>query len=148
MLPRNFQNAPSYDYVSDCALFLHCLMRANIQPTVYKGICLGTGEFLTSVEQLSRETGLTHKQVRWSIKRLEKGGQLVTKRASKGAKNGTVITVVNYGDSDGSWSGKGEEKGEKKGEEQGNSKKNKNVYIERSAAKPLTGWDDHENWDV
>ena len=145
MLPRSFQDAPSFAIVSDCALFLHCMMRANIQPTVQNGVRLETGEFLTSVEQLCDESGLSPKQVRNSLERLKKGEQIRTKRASIGAKKGTVVTIVNYGDSDGSWSGKGEEKGEKKGEQQGNSIINNN-NVRRLSADPLMGGRDHENW--
>jgi len=135
--PRAFLDSESSHHAADYAVYFYCLLRANISKVNYRGIILEPGQLLTSVQQICDRLGLTEKQVRVSLERLKKGGQVVTKRASKGAKKGTVITVVNYGFSDGLKDEKGEKPGQIKGEQQDNSIRtrleNKEVVSEEGA---------------
>ena len=73
-------------------LFIHCLLRANHKPKSWRGIEIGKGQFWTSLESLSKETGLSTSELRTSIVKLEKTGEL----ASKGQARGRMITVCNY----------------------------------------------------
>ena len=63
-------------------LFIHCLLKADCEK----------GEFITSLQNLANETGLTVKEVRTAIKHLELTGEI----ESKNIKFGRLITVVNY----------------------------------------------------
>ena len=40
-------------------LFIHCLLKANWKKGNYKGITVNRGEFITSLQNLAIETGLT-----------------------------------------------------------------------------------------
>lgn len=73
-------------------LFLHCLLKANIKDTNWKGMEIKRGQFFTSNASLSNELGLSIKEIRNSLKKLEKTGELTF----FGASNGTMITVCNY----------------------------------------------------
>ena len=81
-----------YDDTNTKCLFLHCLLRANHSDTEWRGHKLKRGQFLTSVETLTREIGLTTSQVRTSMKKLISTNEI----ASKSQARSTVITVVGY----------------------------------------------------
>ena len=63
-------------------LFIHCLLKADFEK----------GEFITSLQNLANETGLSVQSVRTAIKHLELTGEI----ESKNIKFGRLITVVNY----------------------------------------------------
>ncbi|SHG97767.1 hypothetical protein [Flagellimonas flava] len=73
-------------------LFLYCLIKANYQGKKWKGKLLKRGDFITSVEHISRDTGLSISKVRTSLGRLEKSGCICKKTTNKY----TAIRVVNY----------------------------------------------------
>lgn len=73
-------------------LFLHCLLKANVKDNNWKGIEIKRGQFITSLEHLAIESGLTISQVRTALKKLNKTGELT----SKGHGKYTIITVTNY----------------------------------------------------
>ena len=81
-----------YDDTNTKCLFLHCLLRANHNDTEWRGHKIKRGEFLTSVETLTRETGLSVSQIRTSMKKLISTNEI----ASKSQARSTVITVVEY----------------------------------------------------
>jgi len=81
-----------YDDVNTKCLFLHCLLRANHSDTEWRGHNIKRGQFLTSVDTLTRETGLTVSQIRTSLKKLISTSEI----ASKSQARSTVITVVGY----------------------------------------------------
>lgn len=81
-----------YDDINACRLFIHCLLRANHKDKNWKGRDIKRGQFWTSLETLSQETGLSHKQVRGAFLKLEKTGEV----ASKGQARGRMVTVLNY----------------------------------------------------
>ncbi len=81
-----------YDDTNTKCLFLHCLLRANHSDTEWRGHKLKRGQFLTSVETLTRETGLSTSQIRTSMKKLISTSEI----ASKSQARSTVITVLGY----------------------------------------------------
>jgi len=83
-----------YDNINTCRLFLHCLLKANWQPTKWQGIELQPGQFITSLTKLSDETSLTIRQVRDSLNRLISTGELTSKTTNKYR----VITINNWED--------------------------------------------------
>jgi len=87
-----------YDDTNTKCLFLHCLLRANHSDTEWRGHKIKRGQFLTSVDTLTRETGLTVSQIRTSLKKLISTSEI----ASKSQARSTVITVVQYDSHQGS----------------------------------------------
>ena len=111
------------------ALFLHCLLKANIKDKKWKGVDIKKGQFFTSISNLAFELDMTIKQIRIAMKKLESTGET----ASKGASNGTLITICNYdiyqtsgqveGQAEGQTRGK---PGASQGQQLKNNKKEKN----------------------
>jgi len=81
-----------YDDINTSRLFIHCILRANHTATKWRGHDINRGEFLTSLETLSKETGLTVSQVRTSLKKLESTNEI----ASLSQARSRMITVLKY----------------------------------------------------
>ena len=75
-------------------LFIHCLLMANHKPNKWRGTVIDTGEFVTSLEKLSVDTGLTIRQVRTSLQRLISTEEIEKKTTSQF----TQIKVLKYCD--------------------------------------------------
>ena len=74
------------------SLFLTLIILANWEDGRFQGQEIKRGQLLTSYQSLSWATGLSEKQIRTSLDRLEKTGEIRRERAGKG----TLITVENY----------------------------------------------------
>ena len=109
-LMRSFIDSRSFDNANATAAYTHCLLRANYASRIVKGITLERGQFITSNAQFAEECGLTDKEMRNAFN-----------RANNRAKNGTLVTVVNYDDIGIPEEDEGEQWGERQGEQQGNS---------------------------
>ena len=72
-----------YSDIPTCRLFLHLLLIANHAPKKWQGQTIDKGELITSIGSLSEQTGLTIKQVRTALDKLESTGEIEKKRASK-----------------------------------------------------------------
>lgn len=133
-LPRCFLRTKSSGKMIPTGVYTHCLLRANHMDTVYKGIPLKAGQFLTSVEKFASECNISAKQMRLALNQLQNDGLIKVERARKGTKSGTVITVDNYGDSDGRWTMEGKEKGKEEGCE--GKEMGKEMASNRAKSKP------------
>lgn len=92
VIHRKILNWEWYTDSNTKALFLHCLIKANYEDKIWRGIEIKRGSFVTSLENLSAETGLTVSQVRTSLDHLLSTGEL-----KKDTNNRfTLITVNNY----------------------------------------------------
>lgn len=91
-LHRKFLEWEWYDKSETVHLFLHCLLKANHKDKSYRGKIVKRGHFLTSRELLSRELGLSERQVRTSLNRLK----LTNELNIKSSRQGTEIQIVNY----------------------------------------------------
>ena len=78
--------------VNTCHLFIYCLLKANHKNAIWKGNTISAGQFITSLANLSIETGLSIQQVRTALKKLNSTSELT----SRGTTQNTVITVNNY----------------------------------------------------
>lgn len=77
------------------ATWIHLLLSANWKDDQeWHGEPLGRGELITSLPKLSTSIGLTEKQIRTCLDRLEKSGEIKKSRADKW----TRITICKYGD--------------------------------------------------
>ena len=81
-----------YTNVNVFKLFMHCLVKANFQDKEWRGIIIKKGSFVTSYENLSRETGLTMRQIRTSLDKLKTTGELTHQTTSRYS----IITINNW----------------------------------------------------
>lgn len=73
-------------------LFIHLLLKANIEDKKWRGIEIKKGQFLTSLETLKNETGLSIQQTRTALKKLESTND-ITNESTNAYR---LITLVNY----------------------------------------------------
>ena len=73
-------------------VFLHCLFKANYKDQNWKGQIIKKGQFVTSLDHLSKELGLSVQQIRTSLIKLEKTQNITRTSTSRN----TIITVVNW----------------------------------------------------
>jgi DNA-binding transcriptional regulator YhcF (GntR family) len=81
-----------YTDVNTKVLFLHILLKASWKPGRFQGIEVPRGSFVTSLQNLAAETGLTIRNVRTALKHLENTGEVTSNRHAKFS----VITIKNY----------------------------------------------------
>lgn len=81
-----------YSDINTRCLFMHFLLKANFQTKRWQGIAIKKGSFVTSLDTLVNEVGLTKQQVRRCLKLLK------TTREIKVEANNRfqIITVINY----------------------------------------------------
>lgn len=79
-----------YTDYKTCHLFRHCILKANIEDKQWKGQSIKKGSFVTSLENLSRETGLSVQNIRTSLKKLT--SELTIKTTNRN----TIISIKNY----------------------------------------------------
>jgi hypothetical protein len=72
--------------------FTELLFLANLKDKKWKTIIIPRGSFITSIHHLSEYTGLTVRQVRTGVARLQSTGELTIKTTNKY----TMITITNY----------------------------------------------------
>ena len=82
-----------YDDLYMFRLFMHLLLKANYRDKEWHGTIIKRGQLVTSLANLSAETGLTYKQVRSCLDKLEKTGEVGRQTTNKF----TIITVCKYG---------------------------------------------------
>lgn len=75
-------------------LFIHMLLMANHTENQWRGKVIQRGSFMTSIANLSSQTGLSIQQVRTSIKRLKSTNEIT----SISTNRNTLITVLKYND--------------------------------------------------
>ena len=91
-LHRQFLEWEWYDDPNTLRLFLHCLLKANHKDKKYRGDLIKRSTFVSSLEVLAFELNLSTQQIRTSLSKLEKTGEI--NRYSN--RQGTVVTVCNY----------------------------------------------------
>jgi len=83
-----------YDYPNVKALFIHCLLKANHKPKTWRTVEVEAGEFITSVDKLAKETGLTPSQVRTCLSHLKASNDIDLAKSQQGYY--TVISIVSW----------------------------------------------------
>lgn len=106
-----------YTDVNVAHLFRHCVLKANHTEKTWQGIRIERGSFITSLQKLSTETGLTVKQVRTALEKLEKTGEVANFSTAKYR----IITVKNYD----YYQTKDKQNGKQKGKQRANKKASK-----------------------
>lgn len=93
-LNRKILNWEWYSDNNTRSVFIHCLLKANWKPGKWKGVSYERGQFITSLASLSKELGISVRQVRVALDHLYMTGELTSKTFSKFR----IITVVKYDD--------------------------------------------------
>ena len=73
-------------------MFVHMLLKANHSDKKWRGKVIKKGSFITSIQTLSSETGLSYQQTRSTIKKLESTKEITNKTTNKY----TTIIIHNY----------------------------------------------------
>ena len=77
-------------------LFSYILLKANWKDKRWQGVEIKRGEFVTSLDKLSKDTDLTTSQVRTALEKLQSSGEVIAK-SGQGSKH-TIIRVCKYED--------------------------------------------------
>lgn len=81
-----------YDDANTMRLFIHCLMKANWKEGSWHGISYKPGQFITSIQSLSDETGLSIQQVRTALSHMISTGEITSYQQGRSR----IITVNNW----------------------------------------------------
>lgn len=87
-----FLNWEWYKEQNTKALFIHCLLKANWKDEKFEGNIIPRGSFVTSLDSLNKELGLSVQEIRTALKHLISTNELTSKSTNKYR----IITVVNY----------------------------------------------------
>lgn len=97
---RKFTRWEWYTDINTKVLFLHMLLRANWKPSKYRGIALEPGQFIASIEKLSKETGLSVQNIRTALNHLKSTGEIDYISTREVTRNqlvkGSVFTIKNW----------------------------------------------------
>ena len=74
-------------------LFLTILLSVNWQTKKWHGMTIEKGSVFTSIEHLSKKSGLTMQQTRTALNKLKSTGEITIKSTN----GGTLVTVENWG---------------------------------------------------
>lgn len=135
-LDRKIMGWGWYDDNNTKALWLHLLLSAYWDDGEYHGDVIQAGSFPTTYAKLSDQTGMSEKQIRNSLEKLKKTGEITTIRRSKY----NIITIVKWADYQGERADKGQSKGNQRAfkgqslsinEEDKKYKNIRNIYIDK-----------------
>ena len=93
-LYRRFLTWQWFNKAEMVQIFVYILLSASHKDHGWQNIIVRRGEFPTSVDSISRATGLTIQQVRTCLSRLERTGEITRKSTNKF----TIISVCNFDD--------------------------------------------------
>lgn len=91
-LHRQLMNWRWYTNITVKTVFLHCLLRANHTDRDWESEELEKGSFVTSYENLAKETGLSTQQVRTAINKLKSTNEITY----QSNRQYSIITVNNW----------------------------------------------------
>ncbi len=91
---KKLENWQWYKYSSTLHLFLDLLLDANWQESKVGTIVIDRGQVLTSLERMSLRTGLSYREIRTSLRRLQESGEIDKQTTNKY----TIITIRKYND--------------------------------------------------
>ena len=91
-LNRNILTWGWYLDINTTKLFIHLLLKANIKENVFLGVPVKRGQLATSYPHLSKESGLSVRNVRTALNHLKSTGEVTATTYPKFS----LITVVNY----------------------------------------------------
>jgi hypothetical protein len=114
-LHRALKDWEYYEDHNATRLLIHLLVSVNYEDKKWKDTTIKAGTLVTSWQNLAHETGLTLKQIRLAMTKLERAGETVRNVAGKGAGKWQVVTLVKWDKLQGSDDEGGQIKGQEKG---------------------------------
>ncbi len=81
-----------YKDINVKTLFIHLLLKASYEDTIWHDMEVKRGQVITSRKHLSEETGLSEQQIRTSLKKLQSTNEITIQSTNKF----TVITIEKY----------------------------------------------------
>jgi len=91
-LDKKILNWQWYTDIPTKVLFIHMLLKANWTEGKFKGVTIKRGQLPTSLNHLATETGLSVRQVRTCLRKLNNTKEVTSKTTNKY----TIITICNY----------------------------------------------------
>ena len=91
-LHRKFIEWEWWGDMNTSRFFIYCLLRANHEDRKWRGTVIKRGQFISSLNQMSSESGLTSQQIRTCIKKLLSTHEITHKSTNRFS----LITLVNY----------------------------------------------------
>ena len=91
-LYKKFTHWEWYKDINVKTIFIHLLLKASYEDSIWNGIEIKRGQVLTSRKHLSEETGLTEQQVRTSLKKLQSTNEITIKSTNRY----TLVTIEKY----------------------------------------------------
>lgn len=91
---RKFKDWEWYKDINTKTLFIEILLSANFEDKKWQGIQIHRGEYITSIEKICEEIGLTRQQVRYSLNKLKVTNEVTIQTN----KHYTLIKVNKYND--------------------------------------------------
>ena len=92
---RDYRSTVDWEWFTDvntAHLWEYIRLRANYEPSRFRGIEIKRGQMLESIDTMAKKTGLTYKQVRTALNHLKKTGEIECQRA----RYGMLVTVIKY----------------------------------------------------
>lgn len=93
-LYRKLETWDWYKSPNVLSLWIHILMKANFTDKKWQGQLIKRGSFITGLNALSTETGLSIQQVRTALDKLQSTNNITSKSTNKYR----IITVLDYND--------------------------------------------------
>lgn len=112
-LHRQFLEWEWYSDQNTKAVFIHCLLMANIEDKDWRGVNIARGSFISSIRKVAIDTGLSYKAVRVAMDKLIKTSEI----AVNGASRWTEITICKYEDYQSGTDNEGRTERQTKGEQ-------------------------------
>lgn len=134
-LHRNLKEWEYYDDHNATRLLIHLLVSVNYEDKKWKDTIIKAGTMVSSWQNLAHETGLSLKQIRLAMSKLERVGEAVRQVAGKGAGKWQIISLVKWdklqGFDDSEGQIKGQEKGRTTAQKRATTKEYKNKEIKK-----------------
>ena len=111
-----------YDDANTFRLFIHLLLKANYEDAQWRGLTIKRGQLFTSIGHLSHELKISNKAIRIALDKLIKTKEV----ASKGASNGTMITICKYDSYQSSFNAEGQTEWQTRGKRGATNNNNNN----------------------
>ena len=102
-----------YDDHNATRLLVHLLVTVNYEDKKWKGILVKAGSRITSFQKLADETGLTVKQIRCAMLKLENSGEVARGRA----REGQAVSLVKWEKMQNNEPEQGKQKGRERADE-------------------------------
>lgn len=90
-----FRSLMSWEWFDDertLKLWIYLLLRVNYEPSRFRGIEIGRGEVLESLNTIAENTKMSVKNVRTALNHLKATGEVACKRT----RYGMLISVLKY----------------------------------------------------